>query len=255
MGREVKRVPLDFNWPIGKTYHGYLMPKNLCPGKCIDCGQSGYNPATHQIEEDFYDSQRTGKRWVNNITQDEVQALVDEDRLYDFTHRWSPEQRKWIRREDNYIPTAHEINEWSRHGLAHDAINRCILIETRATRLGVYGKCEKCNGRGYIYKNKEQEVAHDAWERTHPETGSGWQMWENTSDGSPISPVFATPELLATWLAEKGASACGIDTATYEQWLAMIKIGYAWDMASTPTTNGLISGVAAAPLLKQLETA
>lgn len=52
-----------------------------------------------------------------------------------------------------------------------------------------------------------------AEERTH------WQMYENTSEGTPISPVFATPEECARWCADHGASAFGDDTASYEWWL------------------------------------
>jgi hypothetical protein len=44
-------------------------------------------------------------------------------------------------------------------------------------------------------------------------------MYENTSRGTPISPVFATPEDLARWLADNSASVFGDDGATYEEWL------------------------------------
>lgn len=30
----------------------------------------------------------------------------------------------------------------------------------------------------------------------------GWQMWETTSEGSPISPVFPSKDDLAFWLAK-----------------------------------------------------
>ena len=50
----------------------------------------------------------------------------------------------------------------------------------------------------------------------------GWQVWETTSEGSPISPVCESPEALARWLAANDASAHGDRTATYEQWLGFI---------------------------------
>lgn len=53
-------------------------------------------------------------------------------------------------------------------------------------------------------------------ERTH------YMMYENTSEGTPISPACETPEELAHWLADNKASAFGSNTATYEQWLKMI---------------------------------
>lgn len=70
-------------------------------------------------------------------------------------------------------------------------------------------------------------------------------MYENTSEGTPISPAFATPEELARWLADTGASSFGSDTATYEQWLNVARGGWAPSAVYTPAT-GLVSGVAAA---------
>lgn len=59
-----------------------------------------------------------------------------------------------------------------------------------------------------------------AEQRTH------LMMYEDTSEGTPISPAFATPEELARWLADNGASIFGNSTATYERWL-QIASGYA----------------------------
>jgi len=68
-------------------------------------------------------------------------------------------------------------------------------------------------------------------------------MYQTTSEGTPISPAFETPEELARWLADNEASAFGGTTATYEQWLGMCKAGWAPSMMSQ---NGVIqSGVAA----------
>jgi len=50
-------------------------------------------------------------------------------------------------------------------------------------------------------------------ERTH------LMIYEDTSEGTPISPAFATPEELARWCADNGASAFGNMTADYEHWL------------------------------------
>ena len=70
-------------------------------------------------------------------------------------------------------------------------------------------------------------------------------MYEDTSEGTPISPAFATPEELARWLADTGASAFGSSTATYEQWLRVARGGWAPSAVFTPST-GLVSGVEAA---------
>src|SRR6267378_1932339 len=75
-------------------------------------------------------------------------------------------------------------------------------------------------------------------ERTH------LMMYEDTSEGTPISPAFATAEELAHWLADTGASAFGKETASYEAWLATCKEGWAVSAAYSAET-GIISGVEA----------
>lgn len=54
-------------------------------------------------------------------------------------------------------------------------------------------------------------------ERTH------FQMYETCTEGTPISPVLESAEVLAHWLADNNASAFADDGASYEAWLAMIK--------------------------------
>lgn len=63
-------------------------------------------------------------------------------------------------------------------------------------------------------------------ERTHI------QMYETTSEGTPLSPVMKTPEELARWLADNNASAFGAKYATQEQWLSRIN-------GELERTNGL----------------
>jgi hypothetical protein len=58
-------------------------------------------------------------------------------------------------------------------------------------------------------------------ERTH------LMMYEDTSEGTPISPAFATPEELARWLADTKASAFASKPASYEAWLRVAQGGWA----------------------------
>jgi hypothetical protein len=125
MGREVKHVPIDFNWPQGKIWYGYAIKKCL-----------------------------------------------DGDEYFKFT-------------------------------------------------------CEDCRLFAKLKGMKMTDYDCPVFEALEPPQGDGWQMWETTTEGSPISPVFATPEELAKWLADSEASAMGSQGATYEQWLAMIKVGWA----------------------------
>lgn len=80
-----------------------------------------------------------------------------------------------------------------------------------------------------------------AAERTH------YMMYEDTSEGTPISPAFATAEELADWLAATGASSFGYMTATRDQWLATINRGFAPSavlaVRADGTSDELVSGV------------
>ena len=220
MGRAVKRVPMDFDASMDEIWKGYINPHSR-PITCEHC---------------------------DNITQDEVEALVAKNRLMDFTHTWTPDEG-WKRREDGYIPTAEEINEANRTPslFGHDAINRHILIEARAKRLGVYGKCPVCNGEGTILQPDEAvRKLYEEWEKVEPPEGEGWQLWETTSEGAPTSPVFASAEELAEW-CEDNATIFADEKTTKENWLSMFVGKKDLDVGSmlimTPQYQGAIANM------------
>ncbi|MFY9326468.1 MAG: hypothetical protein WAO76_00370 [Georgfuchsia sp.] len=71
-----------------------------------------------------------------------------------------------------------------------------------------------------------------------------YMMYEDTSEGTPISPAFETPEELARWLADTGASAFGSQTASYEGWLRVARGG--WAPSAVIVEGGpMVSGVEA----------
>jgi hypothetical protein len=215
MGRELKRVPLDFKWPLKQVWKGYIIPyRNQ---KCKACDGTGLNKETKKLYDDWYSFDKVeyiefenGRRynnlaWCNHITEVEVKALVEEGRLKDF---------------DN--PTPKEVNEWNRKKRrGHDAINRWICVKARAKHLGVYGHCDYCNGEGIFWHNDEIKKLADVWESYDPPEGEGFQLWETTSEGSPSSPVFKTLEELCEW-CEKNATVVGIKKVTKEKWLEML---------------------------------
>lgn len=122
---------------------------------CNTCDQIGYNHETTRIYKDWYDFDNTGARWCNNITQDEVDALWREGRLkFDFKEK----------------PTAEQVNSW-RNGHGHDAINHHICVKQRAERLGVYGLCGKCDGKGYIFTEYKAKLKLQMW-ILHPRKGA-----------------------------------------------------------------------------------
>lgn len=117
------------------------------------------------------------------------------------------------------------------------------------------GKRREYGTEGWIdIEDEYKDIPFEEWDGERPEEKdympdwdasecTHYMMYENTSEGTPISPALETPEELARWLTDNNASAFGNDTATYEQWLRVCRGGYAPSAVYTPGT-GLISGVA-----------
>jgi hypothetical protein len=276
----MKRVPMDFDWPIGKVWGGYLNPYSHQAIDCPTCGGSGrsadanrfhdewygkvpFDPvaygakpltvdhpeikafATRNVERspDFYGSGdaavlREQRRlfahwrgqWCHHLIQADVDALVEAGRLKDFTHRpLTPEQAEalratgnyWMAEPNGYRPTADEVNTWSLHGLAHDAINAHVCIEARCKRDGVPDTCTRCAGEGTLWPTPEIKQLEEDWKEVQPPTGEGFQLWETTSEGSPTSPVFATIEQLCEWCADNATTFASFK-ASAEEWRRML---------------------------------
>jgi len=49
-----------------------------------------------------------------------------------------------------------------------------------------------------------------------------YMMYEDCTEGTPISPAFSTPDELARWLTDTRASAFGYMTQSYDAWMAII---------------------------------
>lgn len=272
MGRDVRRVPFDFDWPLNKIWTGYFMPEHLKEKECEACGGRGYSPEGERLHGQWYgnapfDPEETGSTpvtaetpevrafaernvgsapafygdgeraivreaqrlaklwnasWSHHLAQEDVDALIEGGRLMDFTHRRDPEARRWQAIEPRPTITAEQVNRWSLGGFGHDSINCWIAVEAKCKRLGVPYRCAECDGHGSTPRWTGQREEAEAWEEVEPPAGEGWQMWETTSEGSPISPVFTTPEELAQWLADSGASWFGDTPATRDQWLGVI---------------------------------
>lgn len=221
MGREIKRVPVDFDWPLNERWVGFINPHCKYAKDCPFCEGGGYNEDTQRISDDWYDFKKTGRKWCSNITQDEVDALVEAGRLTELAGR-DPKTGGPVRHV-----TAEQVNAWNEKvGIGHDSISKHICVETRAKREGVYGLCEHCNGEGYIWRTEADRKASDEWEESEPPEGEGWQMWETVSEGSPITPVFATAEGLIEFLSTQ-KDAWGKGPVSRESAEAFVKSGWA----------------------------
>lgn len=142
--------------------------------ECKWCEGTGLNPATKKISDDWYDFNRDGTRWCDKITQDEVDALWNEGRLRDFKEK----------------PTAEQVNEWERKGFGHDLINRMICIKQRAKRLGVYGHCSTCEGKGYNYTDDKVHLGLQMW-IIHPRKGASRGVFLKNIEKDEIKKVIS----------------------------------------------------------------
>ena len=105
----------------------------------------------------------------------------------------------------------------------------------------------------WLEYNRERPVPEEYMPSWTSEEATHYMMYESTSEGTPISPAFASPEELAHWLADTGASTFADLTATYEQWLVICKGASAPSMIFSPET-GVISGVEAAAIWNEEES-
>jgi hypothetical protein len=178
--------------------------------------------------------------WSHHLSQDDVDALVAGGRLMDFTHRFIPETR-WQKIEPPVRPTAAQVNEWSLAGFGHDSINAMIAVQARCEREGFSDTCPACEGHGSTEAYEGQRAEAEAWKPSEPPMGEGWQLWETVSEGSPVSPVFATSGELIAWMS---------DTERGDEWVpadvAAKFVSHGWAPSFTGSTaTGIVSGVEA----------
>lgn len=160
MGREVKRVPLDFDWPIGKGWPGY--------------------------------------------------------------HK----------------------------GICSETIEYCLGSTDAALEV----LCDAC--KHFAHLAGLSMASHGCPDtQIHPPKGDAWQLWETVSEGSPVSPVFATAEELATWLAEPGNDTSVTAGTSKEEWLQFLnRHTWAPSLIGSPQT-GLIDGVRGMLKLEEADAA
>ncbi len=161
---------------------------------CSDCSQSGFNPETVVIADNFYN----GTCWRDKITQDEVDILVAKHRLNGLAGiTFNCETNSYS--DPTLKVTAEQINAANRRGAgwsdgSHDAINRHILIKARAKFLGVWGLCPTCSGEGSVFTELGARLGLAVW-MIYPRKGH--------SQGVEITNITREdlPEVL-TWLTK-----------------------------------------------------
>lgn len=230
MGRELKRVALDFNWPLGKVWKGFQNPHyKPCPLAQKECFR-GYTAAGQWVEG--------LARFIAMLGAEALKAegAGELQRVHPFVAGWEYAPHRDIPQEDedrlrgiedhaehslavaryfrSYVPKLVPLDRSLAtfvEGLAKKpprpgfelfepyAIEKHLL---EAAGLSVeWLLCKVCKGTAL---DPAVEQDYDAWKPEGPPAGPGYQVWETVSEGSPVSPVFADPDALIDWLCQPG---------------------------------------------------
>lgn len=240
MGREVRRVPLDFDWPLDKVWVGFVTPDSLYGWKCPECEQGQTFAAwwlshmCHRIAmlaDDVLD-QRRGRPMHPWLAEDRYPYGI-----------WEGKPRRWVvkRPSEDMIALMKGLGcKPSILGFGSGDGHRVYRAITEAAGVD-FGVCQNCAGEGEIEAYPGQFSERAAWMPYDPPTGDGWQLWETVSEGSPISPVFASAEGLAGWMASDAYTWGVSRPMQYDAALRFVSDGWAPSMVFTPET-GLVSG-------------
>lgn len=175
-----------------------MCPKSktwMCDGDCLACE---FRAAGDNLSLDYTieDGEGNQKSWADDLQDDTPDAQsIMEDRellctLYQKLQELDPEGRRIDRLKTipELVARAPFLSEdWPKS----DKVSVCeqCYIYTRG----------KCSGEAdYCIYNKQNRAL---WYQEPPE-GEGYQLWENTTEGSPLSPVFPSLDVLCAWAAD-----------------------------------------------------
>lgn len=249
MGRQIRRVPLDFRWPLNKTWPGFLNPYSSWSCDCPCCEGTGSSKAALEIKalwsgdapfspeqtgsKPFEPSELiAGKRLENMRSHGATgkEILLEAIRLckiYNNALQYHlSESDVEALYKDGRVSSLDQfkVNRESIRGFGRDCLDRHIVTRARCEAAGKPWKCQNCDGEGYVWATPEKKTLCENWEREEPPQGPGWQMWETVSEGSPISPPFQEPEALAEYMARSSYHR----SRSKESWLSMI-LGEGWE--------------------------
>jgi hypothetical protein len=262
MGRQVRRVPLDFDWPIYQVWQGFLQPDELVPDPCPDCWRSGYAGQRH------YGSGVTASHsWVFALMR--LLGMLAGDVADQQRHDGVPVTQRitgpgGVERMHPYLQDLQRINVYEHRrpsadivaltdglrgerprvsfGYDDDVAAAALRALVKAAGLPEdWGTCLGCRGRGSVERYPGQYADAEAWEWTEPPPGDGWQLWETVSEGSPISPVFDSAEGLAGWMSSPAYTWGAASPMRYADALTFVR-GDGWAPSFVVADGRLTSG-------------
>jgi len=232
MGREIKRVPLDFDWPLEKVWDGF-QTKNPHYIVCPNC-ENGYNGASKWLQSIGY--------LIASIADDAVNLQNPRPGRV----RMHPYLTSLMNRPD--VDPSMEITEWLKGiGLKPDGpfgYHGFSIYEKLRDFSGLdrnWEECSTCKGHAIDPNHYEAyKKFNDEWEETPVPEGEGYQVWETVSEGSPVSPVFESKEKMVEWLISEGYSKTAAENFVKSEWVPSMIM----------TNTGMYSDIEAASQFK-----
>lgn len=252
MGREIKRVPLDFDWPLSKTWGGFLMPARLRGTECPDCDGSGQTHFGWWLQKFSY---------LMGMLADDVRGQENGKALHPWLAEFPHPHGHWEYLIDGTWGSGRDLEVEARRAAqtrfvvdrpSKDALTffaaltdqpeenigggifsrgsdtKYAVMQKLCEVTGVEVGCPTCEGHGSSEAYPGQRAEAEAWEWEQPPVGEGYQLWETVSEGSPITPVFATAEDLARWMTtHKWGSQTHLMASSFDVAMRFIDAGWA----------------------------
>lgn len=226
MGRTLKRVALDFNWPLKKVWDGFVNPHHQ---PCPEAGTTCFN------------GENAASKYLSHISS--MLTLIGDDARRGSTHPycetlpyygehpdWSIQPLEVRQKMVDLIGKLTGKNPvdglgfgGSDYKIFHKLLEVAGIRNKDDEKAGSkWGYCQVCNGENIDPAVKAQ---YDSWVEQEPPKGEGFQLWETTSEGSPVSPVFPTLDALCAW-CEKNATTFADNKTSAENWKKMLGDGF-----------------------------
>lgn len=253
MGREIRRVPLDFDWPLHKVWHGFVNDQwRPCPQEAKGLCHDGVTNAAMWMSAIARLIVIAGEE--ASVSAEEVEFLRQRGRIYPhpYLQEWDMAPRTEIPRDvmrglvERYEGTErvrrayhypqqnpprllpldaelhavvqglagdHKVEQTGGSGAERSVVRS--LLKAAGLDPEKWGTCPVCKGEAC---DPAHQQAYEAWKRTDPPTGEGWQLWETVSEGSPVSPVFPTRDGFIHYLRDEGYSEQAAQRFTEDGW-------------------------------------
>jgi hypothetical protein len=228
MGREIRRVALDFKCEIGEVWPGFI---NNHWRDCPHC-QHGYTLAGARLGDLVSLIMLSG----DDARRGKAHPYFYDAPLHSTAGRMPPSK--------DMADLTEGLAGRTPSIMGHDSCDKWSATKKIIAAAGMpkdWGICPQCKGDAVDPAVKE---AYEAWTETPPPAGDGYQLWSTTTEGTPMTPVFKTPEELARHCADEGVSSFGRDTASYDVWLKFIQ-GPGWAPSAVMQNGQMQSGIEA----------